>query len=554
MKHLPPAASLLLGLGLPLMAHPATPPAPAYRVAAGDTLYRIAEREAGTSARWPDLQRLNRVPDPRRLQPGTTLLLPPGWGRTAPASAVVDEVQGAASVSGLHGRNDTQAQPLARGAVLPQGARLSVPEGGHVSVRLADGSVVRIQQQSDLTLQRLERKGAAGDVQSELKLERGRVDSSVQPQRRSGQRFEIHTPLAVASVRGTEFGVGIDEGGRTIASVTEGLVAIRAAGPEALLPAGQGLAVAAGGRIGAPRALLPAPDLAGLENQSAEPGLVAVQLPSQAGATGYLVRLAGDPELQRVVRNTRAGGPAVSFAGLSDGDYTLGVRVLDAEGIPGYEARRTIALKAPPTPPLYQRPAPGERVSSQSGELLCTAVPDAVSYRIQVARSEDFTAPLVDGADLPACRQSLKDLPAGDYYWRAATTAASGSGRRLSGPFAAPQRFTVVEPPEAQAVEARPVTGGTLLHWRAEPGQTYRLQVARDPAFGHLVRDERLAEAQSRLDGLAPGFYYVRLQVIDALGAQSAFSGAREVQVPALLLSGSGEPVQGADGGPVRRD
>ena len=43
----------------------------------GDTLNRIAAEEYGSAAHWRTIAEYNRIRNPRRLQPGEELLLPP---------------------------------------------------------------------------------------------------------------------------------------------------------------------------------------------------------------------------------------------------------------------------------------------------------------------------------------------------------------------------------------------------------------------------------------------------------------------------------------------
>lgn len=53
-------------------------PVPAVIVEKGDTLSAIAERKLGRAGAWPLLAALNRIPDPRRIQPGDLVALPCG--------------------------------------------------------------------------------------------------------------------------------------------------------------------------------------------------------------------------------------------------------------------------------------------------------------------------------------------------------------------------------------------------------------------------------------------------------------------------------------------
>ncbi|WP_301584348.1 FecR family protein [Halomonas alkaliantarctica] len=54
---------------------------------------------------------------------------------------------------------------------------------------------------------------------------------------------------------------------------------------------------------------------------------------------------------------------------------------------------------------------------------------------------------------------------------------------------------------------------------------TYRAQIAKDPHFLNILRDQRSLDGQLRFTGLQPGFYHLRLSAVDRLGIEgrSAF-------------------------------
>ncbi len=80
------------------VAKEAVTSASSYRVASGDSLWRIAERELGDGERWKEIASANPGIDPKRLVAGTTLTLPSGR-RSATLSAPV-RTASAASKSG----------------------------------------------------------------------------------------------------------------------------------------------------------------------------------------------------------------------------------------------------------------------------------------------------------------------------------------------------------------------------------------------------------------------------------------------------------------------
>src|SRR6185503_20877941 len=65
-----------------------------YRVVPGDTLYSIANSYLAPGSGWHRLQRLNRVADPKRLEPGRQLRLPVAWLRAEATVASVAFLSG----------------------------------------------------------------------------------------------------------------------------------------------------------------------------------------------------------------------------------------------------------------------------------------------------------------------------------------------------------------------------------------------------------------------------------------------------------------------------
>lgn len=532
----------------------------AHTVRAGDTLEGLASAYLDNPRQWPLLQQRNKVANPRRLQPGSTVWIPV---RLQPrASAQVEFVQGNATAQPAA---QASPQPLAPGARLDEGTRLQVGPDSFVAVRLADGTVVRVQPQSDLQLRQLRRRGRTGSIQSVMEVRAGSVESSVTPSTDALRRFEVRTPRAVTSVRGTEFGVALAASGQATASVLEGTVAVQsraenAAQPEAgatLLARGQGMSVAPDGTLGAPRPLLAPPDLSTVPAQLHDLGLLAINLPVTPGASGYVAQVARDAALTQVLRSGRFADGQLRWAALDDGSYHLAVRAVDEAGIAGQPATRTITIKTRPVPPLYQQPAPGAVVPRVTGALRCTEVPGARWYRIQVAASADFASPLVDEARLNPCQLTLATLPLGNYFWRAATVAELAGGALDQGPFAPAQAFTVAQQPAALDLSAMQATDGDTivrLHWPAQAGQRFRVQLAPDLEFTKVLQDTQLDEPRwTSAADLPAGTYFVRIQVLDPSGLQSEFSPPRSIRVGTGLNTSFGLPLSTMGGEPVRR-
>ena len=570
--HSSAAALLCVAATTAFSAQPvAAPAAPqqgdeiAHAVKEGDTLEGLARSYLANPRQWPLLQARNKVADPKRLQPGSLIFIPV---RLQPSeSATVQFVQGEVTAQA---RGSGTPAPIATGSKLEEGTELKVGPESFVAVQLADGTVVRVQAQSELQLRQLRRRGRAGSVQSVLEMHKGGVESTVPPSAEPLRRMEIRTPLAVTSVRGTQFSVALADSGQTTASVEHGSVAVQSRrdtdsepgaalkAPTALLAPGQGLAVATDGTVGAPRPLLPAPDTSGMPTTLGDAGLLAIDLPMASGATRYVAQVAQDPAFTQVLRHGSFPDGRLRWKALDDGRYYLAVRALDDAGIAGLPAVQPFTVKTRPVAPLYQHPAPGAVVPSGAAELRCTEVPGVRWYRVQVAADAQFTQPLRDEQRLTECRLPLGALPAGSYFWRIASLLALPDGQADQGPFAPPQPFTVADRPTALSLQALQAEDGdptVRLHWPAQAGQRFRLQrtVATDLDFAKVAEDTVLDAPTWTASNLAAGEYLVRIQVLDASGLESDFSPPRKIRVGTGIRTGAGLPVSTSSGTPVGR-
>ena len=108
-----------------------------YRIERGDTLIGVRDQMLQPGADWRVLQRLNRVANPRRLVPGSRLLIPLSLLREREVAAEVLLVQGAASVQRAGSGADVQA--LTGGDTLATGDSLRTGAQSSAVLRFGDG-------------------------------------------------------------------------------------------------------------------------------------------------------------------------------------------------------------------------------------------------------------------------------------------------------------------------------------------------------------------------------------------------------------------------------
>ncbi|MBK7256588.1 MAG: fibronectin type III domain-containing protein [Ignavibacteriae bacterium] len=209
-----------------------------------------------------------------------------------------------------------------------------------------------------------------------------------------------------------------------------------------------------------------------------------------------------------------------------------------------------------PGVPTQLTPASGaQSIAINTTSFTWSAVPDAASYRLQIATDAGFTSLVYNDSAITAATKAVPGLLFGStYYWRlsaknvAATSAFSGV-RSFS---------TKLAPPGVTS----PATGATntpiiqVLDWdTVASASSYRLQVSTATSFSPLLYNVILTSDTLTLNGLANKTkYYWRVSARNASGDTSAYpttpwNFTTIVDTPAVpVLSG---PVNRATSQPV---
>lgn len=478
----------------------------------GDTLIGLEREFLAAPFSWKNLQRYNHVFDTLRMPIGARLRIPEAWLRIEPRVAQVIALQGEVTMDG---------RALSLDAQVPAGALVRTGAGAFVTLVMPDESHLTVQPDSAAKLDHLNGVTGFPGQRAEVYVERGRVETKVRSQRGPAARYQIRTPTASVTVRGTEFRVGTDALAHTSQTeVTGGEVAFGQAGgatPTAL-PAGFGVVARAGEPVPTPRPLLPPPSVASMPARIEQ---VSFALPFSPvdQAAAYRVQIARDAEFNDVVTQGKFVTPPARFTDLPDGAYWLRVRAIDTVGLEGFDATHAFELRARPVAPVVR--------ASSDGMLAWDTAPEAVRYRLQIATDDRFARPLVE-RDL-AAQDTVPVLPPGRYVWRVASLRDNGA----RGPWGAAQPYVVQPIPG-------PVTLTTYnqrlrFAWPAEPARIYEVQVARDMDFTDLLVVQRTGEAAFTMPAPATGTYYLRLRASVPDGSASPWSGT-QILSPVLLL------------------
>lgn len=449
-------------------------PAIVHLVEPGDTLWMISERYHGRALQWPDISYDNHIPEPRRLQPGTLLLLRAagagaggvGLDNTAtvlavtgdvrlmsPAANTVKAAQAVTSpASKLRSRKSAEdaaamAPPamvagalVKKGESVPVGSTLKTGPDSFITLSMPNGSRATLPSNSQVKL--VSFKDAKGKVSVLLDLHGGQVDARVQhSDDASGQpSYRIRTRLATIGARGTYFRVALPDSQRTLVGVLEGTVAANwgnestlndqshiAKPSAALLGVGQGtvLDLARAPHQALVQNLLPAPllqDASAPQNQ----GNVRVRWLPVAGAVAYRVQMARDADFidlfaqqdvvaQGDIQNQPPGddeGYKTWFPKLDKGSYFVRVSAIASDGLEGLFALAGFSRSS------YELSGTVSMADNTAQmEFSWSPLPGS-NYALELAEDQDFSKVVLIAPNLLSSTVRIAALPPGQYFWR----------------------------------------------------------------------------------------------------------------------------------------
>jgi hypothetical protein len=131
------------------------------------------------------------------------------------------------------------SQPVHNGMRLQSvGDTITTKQGSSVVLGIDVGTgFVKVSENTTITVQKLE-TGNKGQNITELQVLSGQVTLQVRPLTNKASRVQIKTPAGVAGVRGTEFGVSVQNDGKMGVGTKKGAVVTSAQGETVLVNAG----------------------------------------------------------------------------------------------------------------------------------------------------------------------------------------------------------------------------------------------------------------------------------------------------------------------------
>lgn len=297
-----------------------------YLVEPGDTLSEIAELYTTRSALWRQLQQLNHIEDDTRLPIGKELKIPLNLIPVVAIEAKLVHSRGNVKINGAAASADYGLQA---GDVITTGTT------GFATLQLEDQSTLTLPPNSQLRIKNVNAFERARLSDAVLELQAGSIETRVAPGNSGVGRFEIHTPISVTGVRGTNLRVHTSAS-QSRTELLTGKAHIDANRSVQTLPKGYGVSINEdGSSLMTP--LLPAPTLSepvqGPQGWSTQLGPVplAAYYTVQVGLTAD-----GSQPVQRYT--LAADTTSISLRASGPGEHFAYVRAVDENGLMGLDA------------------------------------------------------------------------------------------------------------------------------------------------------------------------------------------------------------------------
>ncbi|TXI19834.1 MAG: LysM peptidoglycan-binding domain-containing protein [Nitrosomonas sp.] len=497
-----------------------------YTVKSGDNLWNVTERHLKNTRYVEPLQNLNKIQNPYVIPPGTRLRIPVSWTKQlGVASAQVVNVHGKAML-----KRDNQAElPIEQGMELLEGDEISSENDTFVTIEFADGSQLRIQENTYLRLNDMRIFGDYGLIDTLIELHQGRTENSVPKESDKSTRFRIRTPSAITSVRGTDFRVGVINGKLTTSSeVLAGVVGVSDKKTRLDVMAGYGTVTEQGKSPARPVKLLPPPDLTETRRYYQSLPLI-INLKPLPGAQAYRAQIAVGPDFKNLWSEFTTVNLPFRDGDIPDGDYWLKIRGMDGSFIEGQDAIISFSLNARPEVPFIIAPLPEGVAEPERQEFKWAHQSEASHYAIVISQDSDFSRMVYSNPEVRENSIVLSEsLPPGHYFWRIFSVSATEG----AGPMSDAMPFRVPYP--APSLEETKLDEKEMTFaWRAATeGQSFHFQFSRDREFTGIIHDEVATASTITITKPSSGTYYLRMKTIEADGFQGPWGAIQNIEVP----------------------
>lgn len=409
-KTLGSLAIALLGMPVQAQAQAVNPIDWRYTVRPQDTVSDLTRQYLKPGISWKMLAEYNRLPEPNVIHAGTQLRLPLKWLALKQAQARLTAISGDVRIQSQEG----VWRPARVNEFVQIGQRIQVGNNSSARLQFADATELVMQPETAVSMDTLSVYGEGFMADTQVRLQSGRIEIDANPQGRAGQKFNVITPAAVASVRGTRFMVE-SKGIRTLEQTSQGRVALETSQGVVMVQEGYASAVNQGEKPQTPELIKEAPKLQDqVDRFSTFP--IQFRLLEQADVSGWVMQLGLDPKMAQLAVNQQSTSPLLDLGALPDGTYFLRAWSLDAKGMPSQIRVHPfeVAMARKPQGPAVKLPP--NYFANGPMTLQLPPLPHGQRYLVQLTLDAQGTRPVWYKADAGAVQEIPPPADSGQTY------------------------------------------------------------------------------------------------------------------------------------------
>jgi len=400
-----------------------------YTTRPNDTLWDISQKYLKSVTYWERLQKHNSVDIAKNLAPGTRLRIPLKWLKIKAADATVVSITGKVE---LASSDSTETETLLSKHTISIGHKIITGSNASALIQFADGSTLLIQQNSQVLFDTLSSYEQTGMVDTRLRLQQGRIETSVTPMKNARSRYEITTPAAVAAVRGTQFRIAYGNEQETMASeVVEGEVSVAAEGIQQPVKKGFGTITEKGKAPQAPIKLLTKPDTSKIPTVLKYLPFT-FNWPALENANQYRVQISSAEQQDGLIYESTHNSEQFILNELENGQYILRLRGVDANGLEGFNADHAFTIDT--DFPVVTLTSPSDKLvtSNQTLTFEWQMEKKASSYQLQIATDSEFNNLIIDEISTEHSITIEDTIQEGQYLWRVTAIDKNGNKGKYS--------------------------------------------------------------------------------------------------------------------------
>lgn len=241
-------------------------------------------------------------------------------------------------------------------------------------------------------------------------------------------------------------------------------------------------------------------------------------------AHGFVLQLSPTSHFGRDVQEVRLDAVNRHQVQLPPGTWYWRMASLDEKGERHlWGPPQSFEVRPLPAAPTVAEP----RLETGMAHLAWLPVAGAERYELELAKTPDFEVAVAQHQS--ATNQASLPLKPGRYHWRVRGLEADGQAGAWS------QSSRIVMAPATPTGLAVRIEGDALmLQWQGESA-SYRVEMATDPAFSHVVSRLDSPGPQARLPKPQPGQYWLRVVAVGDDGVESPPSTVQMLEVRRLV-------------------